>query len=75
MSKNTIVGLPNPSGDIDICSRHYVIRNEPKFINIVNRIERIGQYFIDLRYVEDKDKLFNDVGHCLKSLSSDLKMI
>ena len=81
MSSNTIVGLTSPSGADEAVNIQYYdkkfISNEifDQIQNIAEKMEKIGNKFLNLKYDEDKDKLFSDIGYCFRGLAFDLSCI
>ena len=88
MSSNTIFGLSSPSGanDLLISPKYndYKIVNKQHFNdeeifdqlrNIAERIEKMGNKFLNIKYEKDKDKLFSDIGYCFRGLAFDLSCI
>ena len=80
MSSNTIVGLTSPINPNEAVNCFCGKKVEYKEIidqsgNIVEIIERIGNKFLHLKYEENKDILFTDIGYCFRGLASDLRCI
>ena len=85
MSSNTIVGLTSPINPNEAVNRFYcdnyfcdkkVEYKEffDKFENIAERIEKIGNKFLRLKY-RDNDNLFSEIGYDIRGLTFDLRSI